>query len=188
MQGLIDAGRIRAGQKVLINGAGGGVGTLGVQIAKQFAAEVTGVDSTEKLDAMRSVGFDHVIDYTQEDFTRNGECYDLILDTKTSRSPFGYARALSPGGSYVTVGGALPRVLQAALLGPLIARVRGKKIQIVALKPNKDLDYVNDLIEAGKIGPVMDGLYVLDQVPKALRVFGEAKHRGKLIIVVKQAV
>ncbi len=188
VQGLIDEGQIRAGQKVLINGAGGGVGTFGVQIAKQFAVEVTGVDSTEKLETMRSVGFDHVVDYTQEDFTRSGECYDLILDTKTNRSPFDYARALSPGGTYVTVGGALPRLLQALLLGPWISRIRGKKIRIVALRPNKDLDYANELFEAGKIKPVTDGPYALDEVPEALRVFGEAKHEGKVIIVVAQEV
>lgn len=188
VQGLIDEGQIRAGQKVLINGAGGGVGTFGVQIAKQFAVEVTGVDSTEKLETMRSVGFDHVVDYTREDFTRSGECYDLILDTKTNRSPFAYARALSPGGTYVTVGGALPRLLQALLFGPLISRISGKRIRIVALKPNKDLDYTNELFEAGKIKPVTDGPYALDEVPEALRVFGEAKHEGKVIIVVAEEV
>ena len=188
VQGLIDEGQIRAGQRVLINGAGGGVGTLGVQIAKQFAVEVTGVDSTEKLETMRSVGFEHVVDYTLEDFTRRGECYDLILDTKTNRSPFDYVRALSPGGTYVTVGGALPRLLQALLLGRSIFRILGKKIRIVALKPNKDLDYATELFEAGKIKPVTDGPYALDEVPEALRVFGEAKHKGKVIIFVGQEV
>ncbi len=186
VQGLIDYGQIRDGQKVLINGAGGGVGTLGVQIAKQFEVDVTGVDSTEKLETMRSVGFDHVVDYTREDFTRIGQCYDLILDTKTNRSPFKYARSLSSGGTYVTVGGALPRLLQALLLGPWISRIRGKKIRIVALKPNNDLDYVNELFEAGKIKPVMDGPYSLHDVPEALKVFGDAKHKGKVIIVVAQ--
>ena len=186
VQGLIDEGQIRAGQKVLINGAGGGVGTLGVQIAKEFAVEVTGVDSTEKLETMRSAGFDHVVDYTQEDFTRRGECYDLILDTKTNRSPFDYVRALSRGGTYVTVGGALRRLLQALLLGPTISRIFGKKIRIVALRPNKHLDYTTELCEAGKLKPVTDGPYALDKVPEALRVFGEAKHKGKVIIVVRQ--
>ena len=188
VQGLIDEGQIRAGQRVLINGAGGGVGTFGVQIAKQFAVEVTGVDSTDKLETMRLVGFDHVVDYTQEDFTRSGECYDLILDTKTNRSPFDYARALSPGGTYITVGGAPLRLLQVLLLGPSISRIVGKKIRLVALKPNKDLDYATELFEAGKIQPVMDGPYALDEVPDALRVFGEAKHKGKVIIVVAQEV
>ena len=188
VQGLIDEGQIRSGRKVLINGAGGGVGTLGVQIGKEFGVEVTGVDSTEKLDMMRLAGFDHVLDYTREDFTRRGQCYDLILDTKTNRSPFDYVRALNPGGTYVTVGGALPRLLQALLLGPLIFRILGKTIRIVALKPNKDLGYVNELFEAGKMQPVTDGPYALHQVPEALRIFGEAKHKGKVIIVVRQEV
>ncbi len=188
VQGLIDAGQIRDGQKVLINGAGGGVGTLGVQIAKRFGVEVTGVDSTEKLDSMRSVGFDHVVDYTREDFTRSGKRYDLILDTKTTRSPFAYARALSPGGAYVTVGGALPRVLQVFVLGPLISRIRGKAMRIVDLKPNKDLEYANGLFEAGKLTPLTDGPYALDEVPEALTLFGKAKHKGKVIINVAQEV
>ena len=184
VQGLIDEGQIRAGHKVLINGAGGGVGTLGVQIAKEFGVEVTGVDRTEKLDTMRTVGFDHVVDYTEQDFTRLGDRYDLILDTKTTRSPFDYVRALTPGGAYVTVGGSLPRLLQALLVGPLIFRILGKKIRIVALKPNKDLDYASELFEAGKIKPVTDGPYALTDVPKALRLFGKAMHKGKVIIVV----
>ena len=188
VQGLVDAGQIRDGQNVLINGAGGGVGTLGVQIAKQFAVEVTGVDSTEKLETMRSVGFDHVVDYTREDFTRSGKRYDLILDTKTTRWPSAYARALSPGGAYVTVGGATPRLLQVVLLGPVIARTHGKTIHLVALKPNKDLDYANGLFEAGKLTPVTDCPYALDEVPKALTLFGEAKHKGKVIINVAQEV
>ncbi len=107
VQGLIDKGKIKQGQKLLINGAGGGVGTFGVQIAKLYGVEVTGVDNTGKQDMMRSMGFDHVIDYTKEDFTKNGKCYDLILDVKTNRSMFDYARALCPHGVYVTVGGSI---------------------------------------------------------------------------------
>jgi len=107
LQGLRDRGQIQPGQKLLINGAGGGVGTFAVQIAKLYGVEVTGVDSSGKLDMLRSMGFDHVIDYTQEDFTKRGQCYDLILDVKTNRSVFDYARALSPNGIYVTVGGSM---------------------------------------------------------------------------------
>src|SRR5688572_21311045 len=121
VQGLIDKGKIRSGQKILINGAGGGVGTFGIQIAKLYDVEVTGVDNAGKLDMMRSMGFDHVIDYKKEDFTKNGKRYDLILDVKTNRSIFSYARALSRDGVYVTVGGSLPRLLQALVLGPLIS-------------------------------------------------------------------
>jgi NADPH:quinone reductase-like Zn-dependent oxidoreductase len=184
VQGLRDKGQIQQGQKLLINGAGGGVGIFGVQIAKLFGAEVTGVDSAEKLDMMRSIGFDHVIDYKKEDFTRNGLCYDLILDTKTTRSPFDYARSLSPNGIYVTVGGFMTRIFQALLLGPLISLFTKKKISILGLKPNKDLAYMNELFEAGKVKFVIDGPFKLSEVPDALRYFGEAKHKGKIIITI----
>jgi len=182
MQGLIDIGQIQSGQKLLINGAGGGVGTIGIQIAKLYNVEVTGVDSADKLDMLRGVGFDHVIDYKQEDFTKNGQRYDLILDTKTNRSIFNYLRALSSNGMYVTVGGYLTRILQALILGPLISMFSKKKIRIVALKPNKDLAYVNELFEAGKVKPIIDKPYKLSEVAAAIQYFGEGKHKGKVII------
>jgi NADPH:quinone reductase-like Zn-dependent oxidoreductase len=185
VQGLRDVGQIQAGQTLLINGAGGGVGTLGVQIAKLQGIEVTGVDSAAKLDMLRSMGFDHVVDYTQEDFTKTGQCYDLILDTKTNRSIFDYVRALTPNGIYVTVGGATARLLQAFFLGPLVRLFSKKNIRIVALKPNKDLDYMNELFEAGKVKPVIDGLYKLSEVPEAIKYFGEGKHKGKVVITVE---
>ncbi|MFQ5571717.1 MAG: NAD(P)-dependent alcohol dehydrogenase [Rhodothermales bacterium] len=184
LQGLVDLGRIRQGESVLINGAGGGVGTIGVQIAKQFGAEVTGVDSALKLDMLRSMGFDHVIDYQREDFTRNGQLYDLILDTKTNRSAFRYLRSLNPGGRYVTVGGYLPWLLQVFCMEPLISRFSGKHVRIVALKPNKDLGYVNDLFETNGLDCVIDGPYPLSDVPEAVQRFGEAKHLGKVVITV----
>jgi NADPH:quinone reductase-like Zn-dependent oxidoreductase len=182
VQGLRDKGQIGAGQKILINGAGGGVGTYGVQIAKLADNEVTGVDSAEKFDMMRSMGFDHVIDYTREDFTRSGKTYDLILDTKTNRSIFDYLRVLSPNGRYVTVGGTMPRLLQAALLGPLISAISKKKIYIVPLKPNKDLAYINELYLSGKIKSVIDGPFRLSEIPAALAYFGQGKHKGKVVI------
>ena len=182
VQGLIDEGKIRPGQKLLINGAGGGVGTFAVQIARLYGAEVTGVDSTGKLDMLRSMGFDHVIDYTREDFTKNGECYDLILDVKTNRSMFDYTRALSPSGIYVTVGGSMARLLQALLLGPLISRISKKQIRIVMLKPNKDLGYMNELFEAGKVKAVIDGPYRLNEFREAFRIFENAEHKGKVVI------
>ena len=185
IQGLRDKGQIQPGQKLLINGAGGGVGTFGVQIAKLIGVEVTGVDSSGKLDMMRSIGFDHVIDYTQDDFTKNGQCYDLILDTKTNRSIFDYARALSLNGIYVTVGGSAARLLQALFLGPWISMFSKKITRIVGLKPNKDLDYMNELFEAGKIKPVIDGPYKLDEIPEAIRHFGEGNHKGKVVITVE---
>jgi NADPH:quinone reductase-like Zn-dependent oxidoreductase len=182
VQGLIDKGKIQQGQKLLINGAGGGVGTFAVQIAKLYGAEITGVDRTSKLEMLRSLGFDHVIDYTREDFTKNGQHYDLILDAKTNRSMFNYARVLSPGGTYVTVGGSNFRLLQALLQGPWISMFSKKHIRIVALKANKDLQYMNELFESGKVKPVIDGPYKLEDVPEAFRLFGKGEHKGKVVI------
>ena len=182
IQGLIDKGKIQRGQKLLINGAGGGVGSFAVQIAKLHGVEVTGVDKTSKLDMLRSIGFDHVIDYTREDFTKNGKCYDLILDVKTNRSMFGYTRALSPSGIYVTVGGSMGWLFQALLLGPFISMISKKQIHIVSLKPNKDLIYMNELFEAGKVKPVIEGPYKLDQFPEAFRIFEQGEHKGKVVI------
>ena len=191
LQGLVDRGQIRSGQKLLINGAGGGVGTFAVQIAKLYRVELTGVDSSGKLDMLRSMGFDHVIDYTQEDFTAAGsrpadrksdQRYDLILDVKTNRPIFNYARVLRPNGTYVTVGGSMARLFQALLLGPWISMTRKKNIRIVALKPNKDLVYMNELFEAGKVIPVIDRRYPLSEVPEAFRYYGEGHARGKVVI------
>jgi NADPH:quinone reductase-like Zn-dependent oxidoreductase len=186
VQGLIDRGEIKPGQKILINGAGGGVGTFGVQIAKLYGAETTGVDSTEKFEMMRSIGFDHVTDYKKEDFTKNGQHYDLVIDTKTNRSMFDYIRVLSPKGIYATVGGSMGRLFQALILGPWISLVYKKHIRIVALKPNKDLKYMNELFKAGKVKPVIDGHYKLNEVPKALKYFGTGCHKGKIVITVAQ--
>ncbi len=182
VQGLRDSGKLQHGQKLLINGAGGGVGTFGVQIAKLFDAEVTGVDNSGKLELMRSMGFDHVIDYTKEDFTKNRRYYDLILDVKTNRSIFNYLRALNPHGIYVTVGGSMIRLLQAFVLAPWIKMISKKYIRIVVLKPNKDLDYMNELFETGKVKPVIDGPYKLDEIQKAFRHFGKGNHKGKVVI------
>jgi NADPH:quinone reductase-like Zn-dependent oxidoreductase len=182
IQGLIDKGKIQPGQNLLINGAGGGVGTFAVQIAKLYGAKVSGVDSTSKLDMLRSIGFDHVIDYTKEDFTKNGKCYDLILDVKTNRSIFDYARALCRNGVYVTVGGSIGRLFQFLLLAPWISLIHKKYIRLVALKPNKDLAYMNELFETGKVKPVIDRPYKLNEVPEALRFFGKGDHKGKVVI------
>ena len=182
LQGLRDAGHLQPGQRLLINGAGGGVGTFALQLAKECGAEVTAVDRAEKLDLCRSLGADHVLDYAQADFTRTGQRYDLILDVKTNRPVFAYLRALRPRGTYVTVGGSLLRLLQAFLLGPWISRVHKKRIRIVALKPNKDLAHMKDLFEAGKVVPVIEGPYALSEVPAALKVFERGDHQGKMII------
>lgn len=185
VQGLIDKGKIQSGQKLLINGAGGGVGTFGVQIAKLYGAEVTGVDSSIKLDMLRLEGFDHVIDYTQEDFTKNGRQYDLILDAKTNRSIFNYLNSLGPNGTYVTVGGTSIRIFQTLLFGPLISLISKKNICLVLLKPNKDLEYINGLFETGKIKPVIDGTYKLNEVAEAMRYFKEGNHKGKVVITME---
>lgn len=182
VQGLIDVGRIQSGQKLLLNGAGGGVGTFALQIAKLYDAEVTVVDKPGKLDMLRAMGADHVIDYLKEDFTKGAKAYDLILDVKTNRSPFAYARALNPNGAYVTVGGSAPRGLQVLALAPLMSRLYHKRLRIVVLKPNKDLDYMNELFEAGKLAPVIDGPYKLADLPEAFRLFGAGDHKGKIIV------
>ena len=183
---LSDKGHIQSGQKVLINGAGGGVGTFAVQLAKSFGAEVTGVDSTRKLDMLRSIGADHVIDYTQEDFTKSGQRYDFILEVVASRSIFDYKRALSPKGIYVMVGGSLAAILQGFLLGPLISMTGSKKMGSVMWKPNnqEDLAILEELFAAGKVAPVIDRRYPLSEVPEALRYLEEGHAKGKVVITV----
>lgn len=183
LQGLRASGPIQAGQSVLINGAGGGVGTFAIQMAKSFGAEVTGVDSTEKLDTMRSLGADHVIDYTQTDFTSGGRQYDFMLDVAAFRSVFDCARALSTNGTYVIVGGSTARIAQAMAMKPLISAFRSKKISLLLHKPNKtDLDSLKELLQAGDVVPVIDRQYALSEVPEALRYLGDGHARGKVVI------
>ena len=182
LQGLRDKGRIQPGQKVLINGAGGGVGTFAVQIAKSFGAEVTGVDSTMKLDMMRSVGADQVIDYTKEDFTESEQRYDLILDAAAYRSIFDYKGALGPEGIYVMIGGSTAQILQAMFLSSLISMTGGKKLCFLAVKPNKGMDFIKELLEAGKVAPVIDRRYPLSEVPEALLYLGEGRVKGKAVV------
>ncbi len=188
LQGLRDKGHIQSGQKILINGAGGGAGTFALQIAKSFGAEVTGVDSTNKLDIMRSMGADHVIDYTQEDFTKNGQRYDLILDIAAYHSIFDYKRALSPRGIYVMVGGSSVLVNQLLFLGPWILMFRSKKMGLLLHKPNKGLTYMKELFEAGKVVPVIDRRYPLSEVAEALRYFGKGNVKGKVVITVEDVL
>ena len=183
LQGLRKTGQMQPGQKVLINGAGGGVGTFAVQIAKLSDTEVTGVDAPHKLNAVRSVGADHVIDYTQEDFTKTGKRYDLILDCQGYRSMFDYKRALRPGGTYAMVGGPLPRILQLLFLNFCGALTReSRHLRLVAEGPNKGLADLKELIEAGKLVAVVDRIFGLSEVPEALRYFGEGRHKGKIVI------
>lgn len=186
LQGLRDKGRIQEGHKVLVDGASGGVGTFAVQIAKSFGAEVTAVCSTNKLDRARSLGADQVIDYTREDFTQSGQRYDLILAANAyHHSIFDYRRALSPNGIYVLAGGGGVQLLQGLLLGPLLSRMGSKKMRFVAAKPNqKDLVVLKDLLETGKVVPVIDRTYPLSDVPEALRYLEEGHARGKVVITI----
>lgn len=185
LQGFILERQVQPGQKVLINGAGGGAGTFAIQIAKSYGAEVTGVDSTVKLDTMRTIGADHVFDYTKEDFTKSGRRYDMILDFAAHHSVFNYNRALSPGGIYIIVGGSTGRILQIVSLGPLISMTTSKKISTLLHRQNKDLDIIEELFEAGKVKPVIDKVYPLSEVPEALQYFGEGQARGKVVITVE---
>jgi len=187
LQGLRDKGQIQSGQKVLINGASGGVGTFAVQIAKSFGAEVTAVCSTRNLDMVRSIGADQVIDYTQEDFTKSGRRYDLILAANGYHSIFDYKRALSPGGIYVVAGGSMAQFFQAMLLGPWISMTGSKKMGSMEIaKPNqKDLVFLSELLEAGKVVPVIDRSYPLSEVAEAIRYLEEKHARGKVVITVE---
>jgi NADPH:quinone reductase-like Zn-dependent oxidoreductase len=186
LQGLRDHGRIQPGQKVLIDGASGGVGTFAVQIAKSFGAVVTAVCSSRNVNTARSIGADHVIDYTLEDFTQNGQSYDLILGVNAHHSVFDYRRALKPGGVFVMVGGSLVRILQAALLGPLLSKVGSRKMRFFVAKTNtKDLVFLKDLLEARKLVPVIDRQYPLSQVAEAMRYLEEGHAQGKIVITVE---
>jgi len=186
LQSLRDKGQLQPGQKALINGAGGGMGTFAVQLAKYFGAEVTAVDSTRKLDMLRSIGADHVIDYTKEDYTRSGQRYDLILDVAAHRSVFDYRRALAPEGIFMTVGGSVATLIQVVTLGALISMRGSQRIGLNAWTPNKreDLAFLAELFEAGKVVPVIDRQYPLREVPEALRYLEEEPHLGKIVITV----
>jgi NADPH:quinone reductase-like Zn-dependent oxidoreductase len=185
LQALRDKGQLQPGQKILINGASGGVGTFAVQIAKAFGAEVTAVCSTAKVDLVRSLGADHVIDYTKEDFTSNGQQYDLILAVNGNRSIFEYRRALTPKGVYVMVGGDGKQLFQAMLLGPLLSLTGSKKTgNLLMLPTQNDLLVLKDLIEAGKITPVIDRRYSLREVPDAIRYLETNRAKGKVVISV----
>jgi NADPH:quinone reductase-like Zn-dependent oxidoreductase len=185
LQGLRDKGHIKAGQKVLINGASGGVGTFAVQIAKSFGAEVTGVCGTRNLDLARSIGAGHVIDYTTEDFTKNGQHYDLILAANGYHPISDYKRALGPNGTYVMTGGSTAQMFQAMTLGPLNSMTGGKKMGNVMARLNeKDLDSIRGLLEAGKVVPVIDRRYPLAETAEAIRYLEQGHAQGKVVITV----
>lgn len=183
LQGLRDKGQIQPGQKVLINGASGGVGTFAVQIAKSFGAEVTGVCSTRNVDMVRSIGADFVIDYTQEDFTQSAKHYDLIFDTVGNRSLSNCRRILSSNGILVIVGGPMNRALRASVMSRFVSQ---KMLMFMALRSKKDLFVMHDLLVSGKVTPVIDRRYSLNEVPQAIRYLEEGHARGKVIITMEQ--
>ncbi len=188
LQGLRNKGQIQSGQKVLINGASGGVGTFAVQIAKSFGAEVTGVCSTRNLDMVRSLGADQVIDYTQEDFTKNGQCYDLVFAANGYHSITDYKRALSPKGIYVMSGGSGAQMFQAMVLGPWISMTGSKKMGSFLMKPNKkDLIFIKELLKAGKVVPAIDRRYPLGEVAEAIRYLEQGHARGKVVITLEHS-
>jgi NADPH:quinone reductase-like Zn-dependent oxidoreductase len=186
LQGLRDKGHIQKGQKVLIHGASGGVGTFAVQIAKAFGAEVTAVCSTQNVDMARSIGADQVIAYTQKDVTRTGQRYDLILAVNGYHPIFAYRHALRPTGRYVLVGGSKAHVFQALLLGPVISRTGKQQMGFMGIAKinQKDLVYVKELLEAGKVVPVIERRYPLGETAEALRYLEEGHARGKVVITV----
>lgn len=185
LQGLRDKGKIQSGQKVLINGASGGVGTFAVQIAKSFGAEVTAVCSTRNIDIIQSIGADHTIDYTKEDFTQKAEIYDLILGVNGHHPISAYKRALNPNGIFVHVGGSETQMFQVMVLGPWISMTGNKKMGNMLQRSNqKDLIYMKELLEAGKVRPVIDRCYKLSELPEALRYFDEGHAQGKVVITV----
>ncbi len=183
LHGVRNKGHIQPGQRLLINGAGGGAGTFAVQLAKYFGAEVTGVDSAEKLDMLRSIGADHVMDYKQDDFTKTGQQYDLILDVVAYRSIFAYRRALTPGGTYGLIGGSVSAILQAFLLGAWISKNSSQNIGLVMVRPTpEDLDFLRELLEAGNVSPVIDKCVPFNEIPEALLFLESGHAKGKVVI------
>ncbi len=184
LQGLRDVGQIKNGQKILINGGGGGVGSFGLQLAKLYNADVTGVDTGEKLKLMETQGFDKVIDYKKEDFTKNNRHYDLVLDCRTSRSLWRFLKVLEPEGKYISIGGSSGKLLQMLYMGPILKIFSKKRLHMVMLKQNKDLNYINKLYEDNKIRCIIDGPYPFEKIPWAVQRFGDGLHHGKIVISV----
>lgn len=186
LQGLRDKGQIKSGQKVLIQGAGGGVGTFAVQIAKAFGAEVTGVCSARNVEVVRALGANHVIDYTQEDFTQGGQQYDVILAANGDHPIWAYKRALRPGGNSVVIGGSDAQIYQSMFWGPLISMTGKKKMGNLLMRPNRnDLLFLKELLEAGKVVPVIDRRYPLRETAEAIRYLEEGHARGKVVITME---
>ena len=188
LQGLRDKGNLQPGQKVLLDGASGGVGTFAIQIAKSLRAEVTAVCSTRNVDTARSLGADHVLDYTQEDFRKSGQHYDLIVGVNAHHSIFDYRRALCPDGTYVAVGGGLPQIFQVMLLAPFLSRIGNKKTCFFIANINqKDLIFLKELMEARKLVPVIDKRYPLSEAADAIRYLEKGHAQGKIVLTVEHS-
>ncbi len=174
------------GDRVLVNGAGGGVGTFAVQMAKADGCHVTGADRAWKLDAIRAMGADHVIDVDKEDFSESGEAYDLIIDVASHRSVSAYRRSLNPDGSCALIGGSIPRLLLVLALGPVLPTTGGRKVRVPLWKPNNtdDVSYLSGLLDAGTVTPLVDSVFPLSAVPDAFRYYATQQHRGKIVITV----
>tara|TARA_R110002049_G_scaffold39916_2_gene122248 strand:+ start:6473 stop:7447 length:975 start_codon:yes stop_codon:yes gene_type:complete len=185
LQALRDIGHLKDGQKILINGGGGGVGTIGLQLAKLHNCEVTGVDAQEKLAMMTALGYDQVIDYKKVNFTKAGERYDLILDCKSNKPSLTYLRALNPKGRYVSIGGKPFNLIGLLLWGKLVSLFSSKSLKILALKSNIGLEYICDLIAQQKIQCQIDGPYPMEDAGRLIQYFGDGKHKGKIVISIK---
>ena len=182
MQGLLHRKQVKSGKQVLINGAGGGSGSFAIQIAKSLGAEVTGVDTEAKFELMKSLGADHVIDFTQENFTQKGKHYDLILDLMGHHSIFDYKRSLYQNGRYLMVGGCSSLIFQSLIIAPLLSMISNKKLGLLAHQPNKEMEPLLKLFENGDVVPVIDKCYPLDELEQAFKYFGERCSKGKVVI------
>jgi NADPH:quinone reductase-like Zn-dependent oxidoreductase len=186
LNGIVKKGQVQPGQKVLINGAGGSGGTFAVQLAKHYGAEVTVVDNASKLDFLRTLGADHVMDYTRENFTKSGERFDLILDLIAHRSAFAYARALNPNGTYYFTGGSVGTLFQILFFGSLIRRLTSKNVRMLMVPQNReDLISITELIQDGKIRTIIDKTYSFDEIPEAMRYVSDGHAKGKVVITVE---
>ncbi|MEM9648475.1 MAG: NAD(P)-dependent alcohol dehydrogenase [Bacteroidota bacterium] len=174
--------QLQEGQKILINGGGGGVGTLGLQLAKLKNCYVVGVDSLAKQEKMLSLGFDQVMDYQKENFTKRKEQYNLILDCKTNQSVFAYKKVLAPGGKYISIGGKLTRLISLLFWGGLFTKLSGKSYQILSLKSNNGLEQIGELATKGQLKCQLDGPYDFEELPRLIQYFGEGKHLGKVVV------
>ena len=184
--GIIKKGGVQSGQKVLVNGAGGSGGAFAVQLAKLQGADVTGVDNTGKLDFLRSLGADHVIDYTRENFTKSGQRFDLILDLIAHRSAFAYARALKPDGTYFFTGGSVATIFQILILGPLIRKMTGKHVRMLVVpQTREDLIAITEFCTTGKVRAVIDKTYPFEEIPEAMRYVIDGHAKGKVVITLK---